>query len=236
MTSTQFAFTTNEGFSVIESNEEYKSIPIQLYCALSLILPRPDQLKSFKYSPLGNYLVAVLPKSYVCITNSQFRIQIYSTRAGSTGANLELLSELPLFNVLEFAFSPNETYLTTLSRFGNYFHPNDKIVKPAEGTPPPKNLQVWDVKTGKECLSFTQKNLSEWYGMYSYVRNIEWTEDESYCAKLGQGEVLFYDSKNFAKGVSSRLQLEGIQSFSLSPGKRPVIAVFLLGKNVHLIY
>lgn len=64
-------------------------------------------------------------------------------------------------------------------------------------------------------------------------RNIEWTGDESHCAKLSSAnELQFFDSKNFENGVSSRLKLENIESFSVSPGKRPIVALFMGGKNV----
>ena len=40
-----------------------------------------------------------------------------------------------------------------------------------------------------------------------------------------------FDSRNFGKGVFSRVKIEGIQSYSLSPGKRPILGVFVAGKG-----
>jgi translation initiation factor 2A len=87
-----------------------------------------------------------------------------------------------------------------------------------------KNLQVWNVKTKELVLGFTLKNLADW--------KVEWTEDEAICARMASNEVQLFESKDFKKGVSSKIQIDGIQSFSLSPGKRQVIALFIAGKNV----
>jgi translation initiation factor 2A len=45
------------------------------------------------------------------------------------------------------------------------------------------------------------------------------------------GEVQIYNSAKFTEGVSSRLKLENITSFSLSPGKRHIIAAFVSEKK-----
>lgn len=64
------------------------------------------------------------------------------------------------------------------------------------------------------------------YG-YSDLRNIQWSEDETICARLVTGEVQIFDTSKFQVGVKSRLKLENISSFSLSPGKRNIIAAFV---------
>ena len=98
---------------------------------------------------------------------------------------------------------------------------------------PTKNLTVVRLDGAETVLQFTQKNPSEWYIISMVIsRKIEWTEDEAFCAKMATNEIQFFDAKNFGKGVQSRLKLEGIQSFSLSPGKRPVVGVFVGGKGV----
>lgn len=99
---------------------------------------------------------------------------------------------------------------------------------------PTRNLNVFHVQTGDNVLSFTQKNVADWYFRNipsNCSRNIEWTEDESYCAKQVSNEVQFFETSNFAKGVHSRIKTEGIQSYSLSPGKRPIVAIFIAGKG-----
>jgi len=36
-------------------------------------------------------------------------------------------------------------------------------VKPADGEPPHRNLRVFDVATGQEIASFSQKSIEGWY-------------------------------------------------------------------------
>jgi translation initiation factor 2A len=44
-------------------------------------------------------------------------------------------------------------------------------------------------------------------------------------------EILIYNCAEFSKGIVSKLVIKGLSSFSMSPGKRPVIGVFISGKN-----
>jgi translation initiation factor 2A len=84
-------------------------------------------------------------------------------------------------------------------------------------------LWIWDVKTGAQVCGFTQKSNEGWL--------VQWTDDEGFCAKQIGSEVHFFDTTKFDKGAISRIKLEGLQSFSISPGKRPVVGVFVAGKN-----
>ncbi|CAG8792255.1 17598_t:CDS:2, partial [Acaulospora morrowiae] len=108
-------------------------------------------------------------------------------------------------NVVEIGFSPKGRYISTWER----------LVKLADNSAH-ANLVVWEVATGKELISFTQKSQMNW--------NVQWTEDESFFSRLVTGEIQFYESKNPEKGVHSRLKTEGIGDFSLSPGKSPSVA------------
>ena len=108
------------------------------------------------------------------------------------------------------------------------------LVKPKENDIATKNLLVFDLISREEVLSFTQKNTADWYGKLSFImldRHVEWTEDEAFCAKQVSNEIQLFDSRNFAQGVFSRLKIENIQSYSLSPGKRPILGVFVAGKG-----
>ncbi|ORX59490.1 translation initiation factor eIF-2A [Hesseltinella vesiculosa] len=111
-------------------------------------------------------------------------------------------------NVLDLWFSPQGNYLATWERY----------TKLEDGTGC-KNLFIWNTKTGEEIASFSQKAQNNW--------NVQWTDDEKYCARLVTGEVQFWESRNVGKSVWSRLQLEGVNFFSLSPGKNPAVAVFI---------
>ncbi|KAJ3052662.1 hypothetical protein HK097_005900 [Rhizophlyctis rosea] len=124
------------------------------------------------------------------------------------------VQELPVKNVIEIEFSPRGTFLSTWERL---------VKTPDSETNPHKNLTIWKTATGEKLTGFTQKNQSGW--------NVDWTEDESSCARLVSNEVQFYDSKNFAKGISSRLKSDGVTDFSLSPGRRPTVCVFIPEKK-----
>ncbi|RKO84683.1 eukaryotic translation initiation factor eIF2A-domain-containing protein, partial [Blyttiomyces helicus] len=125
-----------------------------------------------------------------------------------------LVQEIPLKGIIEVEFSPRGTFLSTWERL---------VKTPDSETNPHKNLVIWDVLSGEQVLGLTQKNQSGW--------NVNWTEDESYCARLVSNEVQFYESRNLKAGIHSRLKLDGIADFSLSPGKRPIVAVFVPEKK-----
>lgn len=126
----------------------------------------------------------------------------------------EPVQTIPQKNVIEVEFSPRGTFLSTWERL---------VKTPDSETNPHKNLIIWDVKTGKQLFAFTQKNQTGW--------NVDWTEDEAFCARLVSNEVQFFNSKDFAKGVCERLRVDGVSDFSLSPGKRATVAVFIPEKK-----
>jgi translation initiation factor 2A len=134
---------------------------------------------------------------------------IFKTRNG-----LELVQQIPTANLIDYNLSPNETFISVWTRY----------VKPTENDQVHRNMQVFHISSGDIVLSFTHKSSDSCW-------NVEWTEDEQFCAKLVSNELQFFDSSKFQKGVFSRLKMEGIESFSLSPGKRPVVSVFIAGKN-----
>ncbi|CAG8687899.1 20558_t:CDS:10 [Gigaspora margarita] len=123
--------------------------------------------------------------------------------------NAEPRSEIEKKNIVEIGFSPKGTYISTWER------PGENLVH--------KNLIVWETATAQMLIQFTQKSQANW--------NVQWTEDESFFSRMVTGEVHFYDSKRIEKGIHTKLRLENIVDFSLSPGKNPSIAVFIPEKN-----
>ncbi|KAJ1657398.1 hypothetical protein IWQ61_003192 [Dispira simplex] len=115
-------------------------------------------------------------------------------------------------NVVELAFSPLATYLLTWER----------MVKQEDGSPH-QNMVVWNTATGEQVASFSRKTQSNWA--------LQWSADESYCGLLVTNEVRFFDPANFAKGIHCKLQLDGMQSFSLSPGRSPSVAAFVSARK-----
>ncbi|RIB25504.1 eukaryotic translation initiation factor eIF2A-domain-containing protein [Gigaspora rosea] len=126
--------------------------------------------------------------------------------------NAEPRSEIEKKNIVEIGFSPKGTYISTWER----------PVKLGENLVH-KNLIVWETATAQMLIQFTQKSQANW--------NVQWTEDESFFSRMVTGEVHFYDSKRIEKGIHTKLRLENIVDFSLSPGKNPSIAVFIPEKN-----
>ncbi|KAG4305652.1 hypothetical protein PORY_001208 [Pneumocystis oryctolagi] len=81
-----------------------------------------------------------------------------------------------------------------------------------------KNLKIWNISTGKMVHSFVQK---------SQIWNLQYTTDEKLCARKVTNEVHFFETRNIEKGPIYKLRAEGVSSFSLSPGKNNVVAVFI---------
>ncbi|KAI8816782.1 eukaryotic translation initiation factor eIF2A-domain-containing protein [Fimicolochytrium jonesii] len=126
----------------------------------------------------------------------------------------ELVREIPLQNVIEIEFSPQGSYLSTWERF----------VKEADPQAPAhQNLAIWNVATGERVTGFSQKNQKGW--------NVTWTEDEALFARLATNEVQIFNAKDVGKGVESRLKVEGVTDFSISPGLKPVVAAFVPEKK-----
>jgi translation initiation factor 2A len=82
-----------------------------------------------------------------------------------------------------------------------------------------KNLRVWQTSTGQEVASFSQKSQEGW--------NVQYTEDEAHALRMVSGEVHVFATADFQAGIAARLRLEGATSFSLSPGKKPSVALFV---------
>ncbi|KAJ3300728.1 hypothetical protein HK104_006026 [Borealophlyctis nickersoniae] len=182
----------------------------------------------FAYRSNGGISVASGPPEYKTLDSSSTELRTFryspdgrylawvlqdSVKVFDAATN-QPVQEFALKNVIEVEFSPRGNYLSTWERF---------VKAPDSDTNPHKNLAIWEIASGNQVVAFTQKNQGRW--------NVDWTADESYCARLVSNEVQFFNSKNFAKGVSSRLKLDGIADFSLSPGKNPTVVVFIPEKK-----
>jgi hypothetical protein len=73
---------------------------------------------------------------------------------------------------------------------------------------------------------FVQKSQTGW--------NLQYTQDEKYCARAVTNEVQFYESGDLAT-VWNKLRVEGVQDFALSPGQTNALAVFVPEKKVSKI-
>ncbi|KAJ2357428.1 hypothetical protein GGF43_001465 [Coemansia sp. RSA 2618] len=109
--------------------------------------------------------------------------------------------------VLDVRFSPKGTYVVTWERFS----------KPAGGEAS-ANLSVWDAATGALRGAFVHKTFGE--------DALQWTDDERFCAKLVSGEVRFFAPDALGQPALT-LRVDGMTSFSVSPGRAPSVAVFV---------
>ncbi|KAA1106833.1 hypothetical protein PGTUg99_013885 [Puccinia graminis f. sp. tritici] len=123
------------------------------------------------------------------------------------------LRRLPLPGVIDIKFSPKGTWIGTWERY----------VKPTVEGAQHKNMRLWDITTGEEVASFSQKSQEGWM--------IQFTEDESRVLRLVSGEVQVFDPMSFDSGVVSKLKLEGMSEFKLSPGKNPLLSAFVAEKK-----
>ncbi|KAG0231791.1 hypothetical protein BGW42_008624 [Actinomortierella wolfii] len=121
--------------------------------------------------------------------------------------SLRLIQELAIKDVYELEFSPKGTYLSTWVR----------QVKTEDGSH--KNLSIYDVQSGQLLVGFAQKSQNNW--------NVQWTDEETYCARMVSNEVHFWEPKNLAKPPFTKFKLDGMTQFSLSPGKSASVAVFI---------
>lgn len=62
-------------------------------------------------------------------------------------------------------------------------------------------------------------------------RALQWTADESLCAKLVTNTVQFFKPSAFESGPAHHLHLEHISEFAISPGRTPHVAAFVPEKK-----
>lgn len=139
-----------------------------------------------------------------------------------------IITTLLAQNVYELGFSPLRTFIITWQRPSK--DDNGDAVK---------NLKVWRVIQGKGAEDegegddehnvvgrFVQKSQTSW--------NLQYTYDETYCARVVTNEVQFYESGNLST-VWNKLRVEGVSDFAVSPGKNHSIAVFIPERKVRTI-
>lgn len=127
---------------------------------------------------------------------------------------------LPAENVYELGFSPLGTYIITWQR----------PMKDENGDAT-KNLKVWRTlddnagEAGERAVvgQFVQRSQTGW--------NLQYTEDEKYCARVVTNQVQFYESGDL-KTVWNKLIAEGVTDFAVSPGEKHSVAIFVPERKV----
>ena len=139
-----------------------------------------------------------------------FRVTVVDASVG------HVITSIDAENVFELGFSPLGTFIITWQR-PSKDEKGDAV----------KNLIVWRVVESSPPQAedeshvmgrFVQKSQTGW--------NLQYTQDEQYCARMVTNEIQFYESDNL-KNVWNRLHVEGVQDFALSPGKINAVAVFI---------
>ncbi|MBW0513017.1 hypothetical protein O181_052732 [Austropuccinia psidii MF-1] len=157
-----------------------------------------ENVKAFVYSSDGSRFAI----------SSQNGVHVHDAVTGQE------LVQLTAPGVIDVGFSPKGTWISTWERY----------VKPTEEKAQHKNMRIWEVTSGEEAASFSQKSLEGWA--------LQFTEDESHALRLvSGGEIQVFDPKSFQTGPISKLKLEGMTDFKLSPGKNPLLSVFIAEKK-----
>lgn len=94
-----------------------------------------------------------------------------------------------------------------------------------------KNLKVWRTlddnagEAGERAVvgQFVQRSQTGW--------NLQYTEDEKYCARVVTNQVQFYESSDL-KTVWNKLIAEGVTDFAVSPGEKHSVAIFVPERKV----
>jgi len=115
---------------------------------------------------------------------------------------------------VEIVISPKNRYIATWEQF--YTTPQNP-----QGS---NNFEVVDMKSGEAVTSMIHKNQVGWTPI--------WTKDELVCGRCVTNEVQFYTDGDFRK-ASSKLYLQNVHSFSISPSMQPpyMVAAYVQGKK-----
>ncbi len=157
------------------------------------------------YSPCGRYFAYAAADGVIIVDASVGHV----------------LTSLPIPAVYELSFSPRGTFLSTWERPGK-----------DEAGDATKNLKIWrtieDLPEGieKQPLGkFVQKSANGW--------NLQYTDDEHFCARIVTNEVQFYSSDDLST-VWNKLRVEGVADFAIAPGKNQNVAVFVPERKVSI--
>ncbi|KAL1867552.1 hypothetical protein VTK73DRAFT_4076 [Phialemonium thermophilum] len=186
----QFAYRTQKAVGLFDAAPVYEPVP-------GFVKPEGN-IRCCVYSPCGRF--------FAYATNDG--VFVVDASVG------HIVSSLSILNVLELAFSPRGSFLSTWER------PSKDEAGDAT-----KNLKVWrtieptaDGAEKQPLGAFVQKSQAGW--------NLQYTSDESFCARLVTNEVQFYQSNDFTK-VWNRLRVEGVTDFAIAPGLNQNVAVFV---------
>ena len=165
----------------------------------------------------GQHLKSMSETSHVRLWLINHRVIIIDASVG------HVVTTLDAPKVFELGFSRLGTYIITWQQ----------PTKDENGDAV-KNLKVWRVISpgqsaaedrGEEAIvgKFVQKSQTNW--------NLQYTQDEKYCARSVTNEIQFYESGNLGQ-VWNKLRVEGVRDFAVAPGSENRIATFVPAMKV----
>lgn len=128
-------------------------------------------------------------------------------------------------SVYELGFSPKGSFIITWQ-----YPPANE---PSSKNEPTENLKVFRVEdpTYNPEEPSTRQAVGQFKQRPQTGFNLQYTEDEQYCARAVTNEVHFFESSNLRKPWK-KLRVEGVSHFALSPGAHPSIATFTPERKV----
>ena len=114
--------------------------------------------------------------------------------------------------IQDFSISPSSTYVIIW----------EKPSQMADGEAA-KNLKIFRIKDGELLASFVQKHPTNWAP--------QWSDEEEVMARNVTNEIQFYNGHDLGSGIRSKLFLQNLSRFSLSPGKSPCRIVVFVPEN-----
>ncbi|EIM22657.1 translation initiation factor eIF-2A [Wallemia mellicola] len=128
--------------------------------------------------------------------------------ANSDGSQL---AQLDVKQCQDLEFSRKSTYLQTWTRPVRL-----------ENNDYSENVEIFTLD-GTKVFSTTVKQLESW--------TINFASDDKWAVKQQSNELLVYDTQNWSKGFTNKLKLEGLVTYTLSPGRNPHLATFIAEKK-----
>lgn len=146
----------------------------------------------------------------------RFRVFVIDPTAGA------VVTTLPAANVFELGFSPLGTYIITWQRPSK--DDNGDAVK---------NLKVWRTLDNEANAEGERDIVGKFVQKNQYGWNLQYTDDEKFCARVVTNEVQFYESSDLGT-VWNKLRVEGVSDFAVAPGDNHSVAVFIPERKVCL--
>ena len=123
-------------------------------------------------------------------------------------------------NVFEIGFSPQGNLVITWQRPW-------KDESGAAG----KNLKVWALAQSENGPDISNPLIAQFVQKSQTGRNLQFTNDEKYCAFLVTNELHIYQIEDFRQPCD-KLRCEGLSDFALSPGDTHSVAIFIPERKV----